>query len=94
MSNYAAELNEQDEVIRVIVGDADWAIQHLGGRWVTSPKAGPGWLYIENQVVPPQPYPSWILVEGTWQPPVPMPEGEWVWDEETQSWIALFDEVI
>jgi hypothetical protein len=83
---YAAELDEQDEVIRVIVGDHQWATDNLGGRWVDSLKCGPGWLYIDGQIVPPSPYPSWTLIDGVWQPPIPMPDGDWMWDEGTQQW--------
>jgi len=57
MRTYAAELDEQDFVIRVIVGDADWANDNLGGRWVPSPKAGPGWRYVDGEIVPPEPEP-------------------------------------
>jgi hypothetical protein len=85
---YAAELNEQDEVLRVIVGTAKWATTNLGGIWVDSPKCGPGWLYIDGQIVPPSPYPSWTLIDGVWTPPVPMPDGDWQWNEDTQAWAA------
>lgn len=38
-----------------------------------------------------RPFPSWSLDWSTaeWVPPVPKPTepGDWVWDEETQSWI-------
>jgi hypothetical protein len=52
--NHAAELDENDIVIRVIVGAADWAEENLGGRWVASPKCGPGWLYVEGEFLPPE----------------------------------------
>jgi hypothetical protein len=92
---YAAELNEQDEVIRVIVGDYQWATNNLGGRWVDTPKCGPGWLYIDGQIVPPSPYPSWLLNESTglWEAPVPYPDGDnlYIWDEELQAWVEVDD---
>jgi hypothetical protein len=51
--NCAAELND-DVVVRVIVGTADWAVEHLGGVWVDiDHKAGPGWTYDGTQLVPP-----------------------------------------
>jgi len=41
----------------------------------------------------PQPYPSWILNTQTyyWEAPVPYPStgGPYMWDEATQSWIAV-----
>ena len=83
---YAAELNDNNTVIRVIVGDHQWATANLGGRWVDSPKCGPGWLYIDGQIVPPSPYPSWTLINGEWTSPIPMPDGDWMWDEDTQQW--------
>ena len=53
MRTYAAELND-DVVVRVIVGTADWAVEHLGGMWVDiDHKAGPGWTYDGTQLVPP-----------------------------------------
>jgi hypothetical protein len=43
--------------------------------------------------IPPRPFPSWSLDESScqWVPPVPMPEdsGQYLWDEDTQSWKAL-----
>ncbi len=56
---------------------------------------GESWR-IENGVVygewsetqRPQPYPSWSWVDGKgWVPPTPKPEGDYVWDEDSQSWI-------
>lgn len=41
----------------------------------------------------PQPYPSWSWVEGEgWVAPVAKPEGNYRWDEESQSWV-LEDEI-
>jgi len=53
---YAAELNNNDEVTRVIVGTALWATEHLGGTWVDTPdKVGPGWVFDGENIVPPEP---------------------------------------
>jgi hypothetical protein len=42
---------------------------------------------------PPKPFPSWILNPQTcfWEAPVPYPNDgkEYVWDEETQSWVEV-----
>jgi hypothetical protein len=40
--------------------------------------------------IPPKDYPSWVLNEDSclWQAPVPQPEGNYIWDEETLSWVA------
>ena len=52
--NYAAELDENGVVLRVIVGDAEWATEHLGGVWVDPPElVGIGWLFDGEQIVPP-----------------------------------------
>jgi len=52
--NYAAELNDDNVVVRVIVGTAQWAVEHLGGVWVDPPElVGIGWLFDGEQIVPP-----------------------------------------
>ena len=49
----AAELDDNGVVLRVIVGTAAWAVEHLGGEWVDiDHKAGPGWIYDGTDVVP------------------------------------------
>jgi hypothetical protein len=51
---YAAELDDTDTVLRVIVGTAEWAADSLGGRWVNSAvKVGAGWSWDGTQIVPP-----------------------------------------
>jgi len=50
---YAAKLDADNVVIRVIVGTPEWAADHLGGTWVASPKCGPGWTYHDGQFTPP-----------------------------------------
>jgi hypothetical protein len=53
--NYAAELND-NVVVRVIVGTAAWAVEHLDGQWVDTPdKVGPGWVFDGENIVPPPP---------------------------------------
>jgi hypothetical protein len=43
-----------------------------------------------NAYIPPKDYQSWILNEDSclWQAPTPKPEGNYIWDEETLSWVA------
>ena len=58
--------------------------------------AGIGYTYDAQADVfyPPQPYPSWTLDDQwNWQPPVPYPDdgGQYVWDEDTQTWEPLND---
>ena len=53
--------------------------------------AGVGYTYNadEDIFVTPQPYPSWIREGSFWNAPTPRPEGDYVWDENTLSWIEL-----
>jgi len=52
--NYAAELNDDNVVVRVIVGTAQWATDNLGGVWVDPPElVGIGWTFDGEQIVPP-----------------------------------------
>ena len=56
--------------------------------------AGIGFTFDETNdiFICPQPYPSWILDSNfDWQPPVPYPtDGDlYVWDETTQTWVAV-----
>ena len=56
--------------------------------------AGVGFTYDSQRdaFIPPQPFPSWILDEATcqWGPSVPYPiDGkQYLWNEETQSWVV------
>jgi hypothetical protein len=53
--SYAAHI-EHDTITQVIVGNAAWAVEHLGGEWVDSPvKVGIGWLLVDGEIVPPEP---------------------------------------
>ena len=54
--------------------------------------AGIGFTYDEmrDEFVAPQPYPSWTLDQNNdWQPPTPKPDGQYYWDEDTQSWLPF-----
>jgi hypothetical protein len=54
--------------------------------------AGPGMSYNPDldMFIGEKPFPSWILDgNGDWQPPIPQPEGDYEWNEETQSWDAF-----
>lgn len=72
----------------------------LGGTWKQTSYnsnfrkryAGKGMKYDADldMFVVPQPYPSWTLdANGDWQPPTPQPEGDYEWNEGTQSWDAV-----
>jgi hypothetical protein len=54
--------------------------------------AGIGYSYSpdEDIFIAPQPYPSWIRLGSFWHPPTPRPEGfNWIWNENTLSWIEI-----
>jgi hypothetical protein len=53
--------------------------------------AGIGYTYNpdEDIFIAPKPYPSWIREGSFWNAPTPRPEGDYVWDEDTLSWIEL-----
>jgi hypothetical protein len=54
--------------------------------------AGVGYLYDEEAdvFIEPKPHNSWTLDENhDWQPPVAKPEGDFYWNEESLSWLAI-----
>ena len=56
-----------------------------------TPRPGIGWTWTEaDGFRPPSPYPSWVWNGVAWEAPVPQPEGEYSWNEETQTW----DEIV
>ena len=72
----------------------------FGGTWkqtsyngnMRKQYAGIGFKYDADldMFIAPQPFPSWTLdANGDWQAPVPQPEGNYAWNEETQSWDEL-----
>jgi len=72
----------------------------LGGTWIQTSYnnnirkqyAGIGFSYDETSdvFIAPQPFESWTL-DGNhdWQPPTPRPDGDFYWDEDTQTWQEL-----
>jgi hypothetical protein len=65
--------------------------QHPEGRPLRKNYAGIGYSYNAqlDAFIPPKPFASWILDEETclWNSPTAKPEGDYVWNEETLSWI-------
>ena len=72
----------------------------LGGEWlqtsynnrIRKQYAGIGFAYdaVKDQFVAPKPYASWSLdVNNDWQAPTPKPEGNYYWNEESLSWLAI-----
>lgn len=65
-----------------------------GGTPLRKNFAGIGYTYDSQRdaFYPPQPFASWVLDEDTclWKAPVDRPtDGNYTWDEETVSWIAV-----
>lgn len=55
--------------------------------------AGVGFSYSPelDAFIPKKPFASWLLDEDTarWQAPTPKPEGDYLWDEDSLSWLEL-----
>ena len=54
--------------------------------------AGIGFTYddVADVFIRPQPFPSWSLDSNhDWQAPTPKPDGDFYWDEESLSWLAI-----
>ena len=77
-----------------------WIIENLGGTWVQTSYnnnfrkqfAGVGFTYDASAdvFIAIKPYPSWTLdSDYNWVAPVPMPDGNYRWDENSLSWVAL-----
>lgn len=46
--------------------------------------------YTNGIFIMPKPFVSWLLdANNDWQPPTPKPEGNYYWDEESLSWLAI-----
>ena len=72
----------------------------LGGEWLQTSYngtirkqfAGIGYTYdhVRDEFVAPQPFKSWTLNENNdWQPPTPKPDGDYYWNETTQTWLPF-----
>ncbi len=94
-----AELDENNIVINTIISSEENA-RHILGKIVeydalSNPSRrdaviGSTYDEINDRFIDPRPYPSWDLDEDYfWQPPVARPTGPNMWDEETESWVAL-----
>ncbi len=87
--SYAAEIDQNSKVVRVIVGDPAWATEHLGGTWVETSDpynpdpenpvqyCGPGHGYADN-------LPE--LFAPVWEQPVADPEGNWPYNGGEIVW--------
>jgi hypothetical protein len=66
-----------------------------GGIALRKNYAGIGDTYDADRdaFIAPKPYPSWLLDEPTctWEAPIPRPEGDYFWNEQTQTWDLVDD---
>lgn len=102
MYNNWAKVNSDNIVVDVQVyeiGVTPESELPEGWSWVLDDEtikndAGVGKTYdVSRQAfIAPNPFTGWILNEDTcqWEPPTPTPtEGNWIWDNNTQSWTEL-----
>lgn len=102
MAKNWAKVDSDNLVVDVQVYDDDvtpMAELPDGWLWVADDEtvkneAGVGLTYdsVRNAFIASQPFNGWVLNETTcqWEAPTPVPtEGDWGWDNETQSWVAL-----
>jgi hypothetical protein len=70
--------------------------QHPEGRPLRKNYAGVGFTYDKtlDAFIPAKPFASWILDEETclWNAPVARPEGDYIWNEDNQSWDLVPEE--
>lgn len=79
-----AQIND-GKVINVIVAD-----KKLDENYVELVRGGIGWSFDGQNFIAPQPFESWTLDENNdWQPPTPKPDGDFYWNEETQTWLPF-----
>jgi len=84
-------LIENNIVVNIITAD-DAFIQEQSGQWIEYNDLRPAYIgteLVDGFFVSPKPFPSWTLNSSyDWQAPVTRPVGDFVWNEETQSWAA------
>lgn len=104
MPKYAAEINENNIVLRVIVVDDLDFCNQLGGTWVETfidnpikNYAGPNYTYHpdKDNFSSPKPFDNWVLNDDCdWEPPIPKPEGDYWWNQETNEWLEIPEQYI
>ena len=75
-------------VCETTVGAGPW-VQTSYNNNIRKQYAGIGFTYDADAdvFITPSPFPSWVLnAQYDWEPPVPQPEGDYEWNEETQTW--------
>lgn len=87
MNKYFAQLDENNKVINIIVGDDNFAAEGFI-EYTLENAAYIGGDFFDGLFYPPKPFDSWIRFEGNWIAPIPKPEGfGWAWNEESLNWV-------
>ena len=105
MAHFAEILNGVVQRVIVVhdndeANGAQFCNDLLGGEWLQTSyngtirkqfaSAGFTYDHVRDEFVAPQPYESWILDENNdWQPPTPKPNGDYYWNEATQTWLPF-----
>lgn len=85
-----------EDVINTIIADSLEIAEQVSGKTCVeydTESAEPGGKYIDSTFIARKPYQSWTLINKTWQAPISYPivdpedPKEYVWDENTISWI-------
>lgn len=77
-----------------VVGPGPWVQTSYNGNF-RKQYAGIGFTYDADAdvFIIPSPYPSWTLnAEYDWEAPIAKPEGDYEWNEETQTWDQIPNE--
>ena len=86
-------LIENDVVVNTIIADAEF-ISQQSGQWIEYTDSRPAYIGVElvdGVLVAPKPFPSWSLNEDyVWVAPVVKPDGDYVWNEESLSWVEPY----
>ena len=105
MAHFAQILNSVVQRVIVVhdndeANGAQFCHDLFGGEWIQTSYngtirkqfAGIGFTYddVRDEFVAPQPFKSWTLNENNdWQPPTPKPNGDYYWNEATQTWLPF-----
>lgn len=86
-------LIENNIVVNTIIADDEF-ISQQSGTWLEYNDSRPAYIgteLVDGILVAPQPFPSWSLNNDyVWVAPVAKPDGDYVWSEESLSWVAPF----
>jgi len=87
---YYAQI-QNNVVVNISCAADDWIAPSDFVEYTNSNPAMIGCIYNKekHRFVYQQPYPSWTLDSNlVWQPPVAKPNGNFAWNEGTQSWVV------